>query len=115
MSHLKDIKVGYQALGSLLKESGEFRKDFAMGIIDIPVAVTKAVVNAVDSKLGSTTRRYNIANAVNERLLNEYGDELSDLNTDVRHMMRVLMANKVTKTYNQTEEDTTDYTEFSAA
>ena len=115
MSFIKDVKVGYQALGSLLKESGEFRKDYAMGIIDIPIATTKAVVDLIDTKVGSTQRRLNIANAVNDRLLSEYGDELSDMNKDVRHILKNIMSNKVTKTYNQSEQETTEYTEFSVA
>jgi|TARA_R100000084_G_scaffold82058_1_gene38150 hypothetical protein len=115
MSHLKDIKLGYKAIGSLLKESGEFRKDFAMGIIDTPVVVTKTIITLIDNKLGCTQRRYNVTNAVNDRLLSEYGDELSDMNRDVRHMLKNIMSNKVTKTYNQSEQETTEYTEFSVA
>tara|TARA_R110002020_G_scaffold397718_1_gene607816 strand:+ start:82 stop:489 length:408 start_codon:yes stop_codon:yes gene_type:complete len=115
MSFIKDVKVGYQALGSLLKESGEFRKDYAMGIIDIPIAVTKAAVDIIDTKVGSTQRRYNIANAVNERMLEKYGDEISQVNKDIRSMMKDLMASRVSKSYNTNDSKTTEYTEFTMA
>ena len=115
MSFIKDVKVGYQALGSLLKESGEFRKDYAMGIIDIPIAVTKAAVDIIDTKVGSTQRRYNIANAVNERMLEQYGDEISQVNKDIRSMMKDLMASRVSKSYNTNDSKTTEYTEFTMA
>ena len=115
MSHLKDIKLGYKAIGSLLKDSGEFRKDYAMFVIDTPVVVAKTVIDLIDNKLGCSQRRVNVASAINDRLLSEYGDELSDMNRDVRHMLQNIMSNKVTKTYNQSEQETTEYTDFSVA
>ena len=104
MSHLKDIKVGYQAIGSLLKESGEFRKDYAMGIIDTPVVLAKSVINIIDKKLGCTQRRYNVSNAVNDRLLSKYGNELSDMSKDVRHLLKDILKDRVTKTYGHEQE-----------
>ena len=115
MSFIKDAKAHYKAFGSLLKESGEFRKDYAMSIIDIPVATTKAVVDLIDLKLGSTQRRFNIANAVNDRMLEQYGGEISQVNKDIRSMMKDLMASRVTKSYNTNDSKTTEYTEFTMA
>jgi len=115
MSFIKDVKVNYKAIGSLLKESGEFRKDYAMFAIDTPVVVAKTVIDLIDNKLGCSQRRVNVGNAVNERILEQYGGEISQLNNEIRSMMKDLMASSVTKSYNTNDSKTTEYTEFTMA
>ncbi len=87
----------------------------SVAVVDPFGFTTKAVVDLIDTKVGSTQRRYNIANAVNERMLEQYGGEISQVNRDIRSMMKDLMASRVSKSYNTNDSKTTEYTEFTMA